>query len=122
MMHGPAPSVDPKGLELAVEGRALHPDELRRTRNIAAEPTDLCDQIFALEHLACVSQRQTHEMLTAVAARHGGHHGADVLREHVGIDHGLRVDSGEGHQSFNVVAQLATVESHTMGYETGQSV
>src|SRR5687768_14112519 len=41
-------SADSEGFQLPVEGRALHADELRRTGDIAAEPGNLSEEIFAL--------------------------------------------------------------------------
>ena len=89
--------------------RALHADEFRGARNIAAEAADLRDEIFALEHFARLAQRQAHELLAAVAVRHGRHHRADVLRQHIGGDHRIRIAAGKDHQPFDVVAQLAHV-------------
>src|SRR5688572_16934306 len=48
---------NPQRLELAVQGRALHADELGSARDIAAEPADLGAQVFALEHLPGLAQR-----------------------------------------------------------------
>src|SRR5262249_40464800 len=99
----PPPSVYPERLELAVQSRALHADEFSRAGNVAPEPADLSDQVFALEHLAGVAQRQPHEMFAAVAAGHGGNHGTHVLRQHVGVDHRLRIAAGEDHEPLHVV-------------------
>src|SRR5262249_1530906 len=62
--------VDSERLELAVQRRALHAHELGGAGNIAAEPIDLRDQVFALEHLARVAQRQSHQVFAAVAVGH----------------------------------------------------
>src|SRR5436305_15172911 len=96
-------SVYAERLELAMERRALHADELGRARNVAAEPADLRHQIFPLEYLACFAQGQAHEVLAAIASRHRGNHGSDVLRQHVGIDHRFRIASGKYHQALNIV-------------------
>src|SRR5512139_1691677 len=74
--------VDSEGFEFAVERRALHADKFGRARNVATEPADLSNEIFALKHLARIAQRQSHEVLAAVAAGHGGDHGAYVLWQH----------------------------------------
>src|SRR4051794_37275326 len=42
----------PERLQLAMQRRALHADELRCSRDVAGEAADLGDQIVALEHLA----------------------------------------------------------------------
>src|SRR5213075_866071 len=46
-------SADSERLELAMQGRTLHADELRCARDIAGEPADLSDQIIAFEHFPC---------------------------------------------------------------------
>ena len=66
-------------------------------------------QIFALEHFARLAQRQAHQVLAAVAVRHGRHHRADVLRQHRGGDHRVGIAAGQDHQPLDVVAQLAHV-------------
>src|SRR5690349_3034938 len=83
-------SVNSERLELTMQSRALHSDELGGPRNVAAKTTDLGNQIFALEYLSSLAQRQTHELLTTVAVRHRGDHGADILRQHRGSNHCLR--------------------------------
>src|SRR5262249_40813658 len=60
--------VDTERLELAMERRALHAHELGGAGDVAPEAADLGDQVFALEHLARIAQRQAHQMLAAVAA------------------------------------------------------
>src|SRR5688500_7564758 len=67
---------DPQRLELAVQRGALHADKLRGARNIAAEAVDLRAEIFALEHLARIAQRQAHQVLAAIAVRQARHHRA----------------------------------------------
>src|SRR4029077_8542109 len=84
-------SVNSERLELAMQGRALHPDELGSTRNVAAETTDLSDQIFALEYLTRLAQRQPHELLATIAVGHRGHHGTDILRQHRRGNHRIRI-------------------------------
>ena len=74
-------------------------------------------QIFALEHLARLAQRQAHQLLAAVAVRHRRHHRADVRRQHVGGDHGVRIAAGEDHQPLDVVAQLADVARPVVGLQ-----
>src|SRR5436853_732070 len=61
-----------QGLELAMERRALHADEGRRARDVAAEACHLRDQIFPLEDLASISKWQTHDFATLVPAHHRG--------------------------------------------------
>src|SRR3989304_4251877 len=63
------PLVDAERLELAVQRRALHADELGGTRDIAAEPADLRDEILPLERFSRLAQRKAHQPLTAVPAR-----------------------------------------------------
>ena len=78
---------DAQRAQLAVQRRALHADELRRARDVAAEAVDLRQQILALEDLARLAQRQAHQVLGAAVDRQR-HVGADLLRQHVGRDHG----------------------------------
>ncbi len=47
--------IDPECFELAMQSGALHPDEFCGSRDVAAEPADLRDQIFALENLAGIA-------------------------------------------------------------------
>src|ERR1700676_5054253 len=77
-------SADAKGLELAMQGRALHAYEFSSTRDIARKTADLGDQVIALEHFPRLAERQAHDMLAIIAGRHRRHHGADVLRQHIG--------------------------------------
>ena len=72
-------------------------------------------QIFALEHLARVAQRQAHQVLAAIAVRHARHHRADVLRQHRWpmID-GIRLAARQDHQPLDVVAQLAHIAGPVM--------
>ncbi len=79
-------------------------------------------QIFALEHLARFAQRQAHQLLAAIAVRHGRHHRADVRRQHVGVDHRVRVAAGEDHQPLDVVAQLAHVARPVVRLQHGHRV
>src|SRR5215470_6873307 len=102
-------SVNSERLELAMQGGALHPHELGGARNVAAETTDLSNQIFALEHFTRLAQWQPHQLLSAIAVRHRRHHGADILRQHRGSNHRLRIATGKNHQAFDVVAELTDV-------------
>jgi hypothetical protein len=92
-----------------VQRRALHADEFRGARDVAAETGNLRHQIFALEHFARVAQRQPHQVLAAIAIGHARHHGADVGRQHGGVEHGVGIAAGENHQPLDIVAQLAHV-------------
>src|ERR1700730_17827029 len=65
-------------LELAVERRALHTDEGPGARYVAAEARHLRQQIFALEHLAGVAQRQCHALAALVPSDDGGRDRADL--------------------------------------------
>ena len=51
-------SADTEGLELAVQGRSLHADEFGGARDVAAEAVHLRGEVFALEDLARVAERQ----------------------------------------------------------------
>src|ERR1700754_1785396 len=61
--------VHAQSLQLAVERRALHADEVRRAADIAAEPGDLHRQIFPLEMLPRVAQRHGDHLKRGCAAR-----------------------------------------------------
>src|ERR1041385_2067511 len=50
-------SIHPQRLELAVQRRALHADELGGARDVVVEPADLRLEVFALERLARLAQR-----------------------------------------------------------------
>src|SRR5262249_53754526 len=112
-------SVDPERLELAMQRRALHADELGGAGNIAAEAADLGDQIFAFEYLARVAQRQSHQVFTAVAAGHRGDHGTNVRRQHVGVDHRLRIATRENYEPFNVVSPLPQIAGPVVRLQQG---
>ncbi len=92
-----------------MESGTLHSDELRRPRDVAAEARDLGHQVFALEDLARVAQREPHQLLASGAVRRGGHAGADLGRQHVGGDLGVGVAARQDHETLDVVAQLAHV-------------
>src|SRR4051812_20009640 len=49
---------DVQRLELAVQRRALHADEVGRARDIAAETVDLRHEVLPLEHLPGLAQRE----------------------------------------------------------------
>jgi hypothetical protein len=57
---------DAERFELAVQRRARHPDKGRGAGNIAAETGHLGKQVFTLEDLARVAQRQAHDLETEV--------------------------------------------------------
>src|SRR5450631_378318 len=67
-------SADAECLELAMQGRTLHADKLRRARDITRESADLGDQIVAFEHLPRLTQWQAHDVLAIIAGRHGRNH------------------------------------------------
>src|SRR2546421_385454 len=71
---------DSERLELAMQGGALHADEFGGARDIAPEAVDLGAQIFTLEHLARIAQRQAHQVLATVAIRQIWYHRTDILR------------------------------------------
>src|SRR6202022_1462470 len=83
-------SIYSKCFELAVERGSLHAHKFGGPGNISAKPADLSLEIFPLEYFAGFAQRQPHQMLAAVAPRHGGHHRADILGQHIGVDYRLR--------------------------------
>src|ERR1700749_3456724 len=72
--------------ELAMQRRALHADKSRGTRDIPAKTRDLGEEIFALEHLARVAQRQGHDLAAATPAHDGRRDRADLGRQHLGAD------------------------------------
>src|SRR5262245_13898539 len=72
---------DAERFELSVERRALHADERRGARDIAAKARDLGQEIFALEHLARVAQRQGHELAALVPFDDGRSDRSDLGRQ-----------------------------------------
>src|SRR4051794_10763574 len=59
-----APSAtDPEGLQLAVQRRSFHADELRGPGDISAETCDLREKILAFEDLARIPQGKAHQLL-----------------------------------------------------------
>src|SRR5262249_18586613 len=102
-------SIHPQRLELAMERRALHADELGGAPDIAAEAADLRLEIFALKRLACLAQGHPHQVLAAIAGRHARNHGANVLRQHAGADDRVGLASGEDHQPLHIVAELPDI-------------
>jgi hypothetical protein len=96
-----------QGLQLAVQGRALHADEGRGARDVAAEPQHLGVQVFALEHLARLAQRQGDDPLGAQApGRLAGRRG---LGGSMSAVIGSEVARGQDQHPLDVVAQLAHV-------------
>src|ERR1051326_1565889 len=75
-----------QGLELAMERRALHADEGGCARDVATEARHLRDQVFALEDLAGIAQRQTHDLAALVPAHHRGRIRTDLSWQHLGPD------------------------------------
>src|SRR4030095_14545577 len=55
-------------LQFAMQRRALHPNEGRGARDIAAEARHLGQQILALEDFARVAQRPLHDLATPLTA------------------------------------------------------
>src|SRR5260370_12625802 len=84
------PSVHPQGFELAMQRRAFHADEFGRARDVAAEAADLRLEIFALEGLAGVAQRHSHQVFAPVAGRHTPHHQAYVPLQPSGLYYPFR--------------------------------
>src|SRR5262245_23837102 len=97
---------DAQRLELAMQRRTLHADEFGGTRDVAAKPVDLRAQVFSLEQFARIAQRQTHQVLPTRAVWEVRYHGADVLRQHRGVDDRIAVTTSEDHQPFDVVTKL----------------
>src|ERR1700722_10418650 len=71
-----------KRLELSVQRRALHANELGGSRYVAAKPTDLSHEIVALEGFSRLAKREAQQFLAANAARHRRHERADLGRKH----------------------------------------
>src|SRR5579883_609097 len=113
---------DAEQLELAVEGRALHADEGGGARDVAAEARHLRQEIFALEHLARIAQRQAHDLAALVPFDDGGGDGADLGRQHLGADRIARLARGHDEQPVDDVAQLPDVARPFIGLEGGERV
>src|SRR5690606_661099 len=95
--------------QLTMQRRALHADELRRARNIAAEPVDLGDQIFLLETLARLTQRKRHDVLVGFRRR-ARQRVADFSREKIGCHWCFGIIAArQNHQAFDIVAKLAKI-------------
>src|SRR4051794_13424509 len=71
---------DAERLQLAVQRRALHPDELGGARDVAAETVDLRCQILALKDLARAAEIHRHQVLAADASWGRRQHFADLRR------------------------------------------
>src|SRR5258706_233141 len=70
LRHAPLPTlparlIHSQRLELAMQRRALHADELCGPGYVAAETADLGAQVFALEGFAGIPQRHAHQVLAA---------------------------------------------------------
>src|SRR5688500_14589550 len=63
---------DSERLQLAVKRRALHPDEIGGSRDVAREAADLDPQIFALERLARCAKRGSHDRLDRLPRAEAG--------------------------------------------------
>src|SRR5690349_1637768 len=70
-------------LELAMERRALHADERRGPRNVAAEADDLRGEILALEYLARLAERQAHHLVALLPAQNRRRDVENLGRQHV---------------------------------------
>ena len=108
-------------LQLAMQRRALHADEGRGARDVAAEARHLGQQILALEDLARVAQRQLHDLAALLPAQHRGRVLADVVGQRVGADRpaaGRRQDQ----QPLDDVAQLAHVARPVVALQGRQRV
>src|SRR5207244_6532114 len=75
---------DAERFQLAMQGRALHADKSGGAGNIAAEAGYLGDQVFALEDLSRIAQRQGHDLAALVPFDDGWRDRGDVDRLHVG--------------------------------------
>src|SRR5690606_6956989 len=98
---------DTQHLELAMQCTALHPDEARGFRDVAAKAVYLGDEVFALEQLTRLAERK---------ARYQRHDGAETLvalrprrgaRQLVGID--LAAFAAKDQKLLHQVAELADI-------------
>src|SRR5216684_2501042 len=100
---------DAERFELAMQRRALHTDKGRGSRNIAAEAGHLGKQIFTLEHLARVAQRQAHDFAALVPFDDSGSDRADLGGQHVGTDRLAHLARSHDQQPIDGIAQLADI-------------
>ena len=114
-------AMQPERLQLAVQRRALHADEGRGARDVAAEARDLGQQIFALEDLARIAQRQLHDLAALLPAQHRRRILADVVGQHVGADRPA-ARRRQDQQPLDDVAQLADVARPVVALQRGQRV
>ena len=108
-------------LQLAMQRRALHADEGRGARDVAAEARHLGQQILALEDLARVAQRQLHDLAALLPAQHRRRVLADVVGQHVGADRPA-ARRRQDQQPLDDIAQLADVARPVVALQGGQRV
>src|SRR5258708_8792972 len=77
------PAMQAERLQLAMQRRALHADESRGARYIAAEARHLREKILTLEHFACVAQRQLHGLAAFLPAQHRGRVLAHIVVQNI---------------------------------------
>src|ERR1044072_9473054 len=100
---------DPQQLELAVQRRALHPDEARGARDVAREAADLDAEIFALEGLAGFLERGAYDRVGADAVAHLAGLAEDLGGQQVEVDPPDPVAGGKNHGALDDVAKLADI-------------
>src|ERR1700720_3424015 len=94
-----------QGFQLAAQGRPLHPYKGRGSRDIAAKPGDLGNEIFPLENLSRVAPRQGHDFAALVPFHDGRSDRSDLVREHIGAQRLPRVAPGHDQEPVDDVAQ-----------------
>src|SRR5260370_174168 len=104
--------MQPERLQLAMQRRALHPDERGRARDISAKACDLGQKILALEHFPGIAQRQLHDLATLFPAQHRRGVFADVVGQDIGPDRPA-IRRRQDEKPFDDVAQLAAISFKT---------
>src|SRR5437762_10389603 len=105
-----------------MQRRALHADKGGGARDVAAEPRDLRQEVFALEHLAGVAQRQGHDLAALVPFDDGGCDRGDLVRQHVGVYRLSGIARRHDQQPIDDVAQLADIAGPGVGLQRRQCV
>jgi len=100
---------DAERLQLSVQRRALHANELGGPRYVSAEPTDLSHEIVALEGFPRLTKRKAQQFLAADAAWHRRHKRANLRWKHRRRNFSVGIAEREDHQSFDIVSELPDV-------------
>src|SRR3954447_6818629 len=121
-LERPLAAENPQRFELAVQCGTFHPDKGRGARYVAAEARHLSEQVFPLENLARVAQRQGHNFAGLVPFDDARGDRRDLIRKHIRAHRLCRVARRHDQQPIDYIAQLPYIAGPAIGLQRGKRI